>query len=166
MERKYAWYPAARRLLEKELPTHVKPLAEWSLDELQLSVTRLGRMRRALGGDYYLDVSPCFEFNLGFIPGERITLFEKGGDSLPLPAGRLAIGAFASRDADYFAVWDVASPPVDGLLLPIGSYRFAEGVSEVLEIFPQYETKHSIVVLIAEGYVRIFAPSVFNQPWS
>src|SRR5258708_6908824 len=156
MERKYAWYPAARRLLEKELPTHVKPLAEWSLDELQLSVTRLGRMRHALGEDYFLDVSPCFEFNLGFIPGKRITLFEKEEDSLLLPGGRLLIGAFAFKNADYFAVWDVASPPVDGLLLPIGSHSFTECVSDVLKIVPQYETNHTIVVLIAEAYLSIF----------
>ncbi len=165
MKHKVAWHPAARQLLDEEPPTHVKPLAEWSLDELQLSVTRSGRMMHALW-EGFLPVFPCSEFNLGFIPGKQITLLEKEGDSLLLPGGRLLIGVFEFEDSVYFAVWDVASPPIDGLLLPIGSQRLAECVYEELELIPQYEAKHSIVVLVFARYVRIFAHSVFSQPWS
>src|SRR5258707_25795 len=165
MKQKAAWYPAARQLLEEESPTHVKPLTESSLDQLQLSVTRSGRTRLGMQAGF-LPVFPFSEFNLGFIPGKRIALFELEGDFFLLPGGRLLIGVFIFEYSDYFAVWDVASPPIDGLLLPIGSQRLGESVFEGVELIPQYEAKHSIVAFIAARYVRVFAHSVFSQPWS
>ena len=167
MGQKYTWYPAAHQLLKEELPTHVKPFVEWSLDELQLSVTRSSRVRHALRKGH-LPVFPCSKLNLGFIPGKRVTLFKREGDALLLPGGRLLIGVFDFEDSAYFVVGDIASLPINGLLLPLGSQRFAQAPdgSRWLKLIPQYEAKDSIVILIAARYVRTFAPSVFSQPWS